>query len=170
MLEFAGLKVLTLGGYLAGAVIVDLRQRRIPNSLCAVAIITGLILQFVAAGADGLVAGIGGLLTGFVLLLPFYCAGGMGAGDVKLMASVGTYLGVTGALVASAVTLIVGAVIAGGVVMWNQVQGWRTAKHAIGFRSVEPNTLSQLEFPYAAAIAIGTAVALASDLPLPLSL
>jgi prepilin peptidase CpaA len=170
MLEFAGLKVLTLGGYLTGALVLDLRQRRIPNSLCAVAIVTGLALQFVAAGADGLVAGIGGLLTGFALLLPLYCVGGMGAGDVKLMASVGTYLGPTGALVASVATLIVGAVIAGFVVMWNQVQGRRIPKHASALRSLEPHTLSQLEFPYAVAIALGTTIALASDLSLSLGL
>jgi len=108
---------------------------------------------------DGTLVAIGGMLTGFAVLVPLYFVGGMGAGDVKLMASVGTFLGASGALFAGASTLLVGAAIGGGAVMWNRFRAWGAAKDIVGFRSIEPDTVWQLEFPYAAAIAVGTVIA-----------
>jgi prepilin peptidase CpaA len=166
MFALAGLKLLMLGGFLVAAVILDVHSRRIPNGLCALMLVTGLVLQTVFAGVDGLLIAIGGLVTGFAVLIPLYLAGRMGAGDVKLMASVGTFLGATGALTAGAATLVVGGIIGGGVVMWNEFRMWGAANDLVGFRGSVPDMLWQLEFPYAAAIAVGTAAALAIDSPL----
>ena len=61
--------------------------------------------------------------VGLGLLLPAYAIGGMGAGDVKLLAGVGTWVGVTHTFWAFVVSVIVGAVIAVGMVIYRR--RWR---------------------------------------------
>ncbi len=66
----------------------DVRTRRIPNWLTGSGILLGLLLHLILGGwrsMGGAVAG--GLLAGTAFLL-FYLAGGMGAGDVKLITAV----------------------------------------------------------------------------------
>ena len=162
MPELFELKTFVLCGFLVVAVFGDMRFHRIPNRLCVYTIVTGILLQVIVNGTGGLMVGVGGLLTGFLVLLPFYFVGGMGAGDVKLMASVGTFLGVSGAFVAGAVTLVVGAVIGCGVVVLKQFRTWDAANDVVEVQS----NVWKLEFPYAAAIAVGTVAALIFESPL----
>jgi prepilin peptidase CpaA len=71
----------------AGA-ISDFRTRRIPNWLTGCGILAGLLLHGTLGGWRSLTsAALGGLIAGAVFLL-FYLAGGMGAGDVKLITAV----------------------------------------------------------------------------------
>lgn len=73
---------------LLGAVF-DVRSRRIPNFITLPAILAGLALHLVAGGWHELgLAALACLICGGVFLI-FWLAGGMGAGDVKLMAAVG---------------------------------------------------------------------------------
>ncbi|MGB8888600.1 MAG: prepilin peptidase [Candidatus Korobacteraceae bacterium] len=68
--------------------ICDVGTRRIPNWLTGSGMLAGLLLHLRLGGwrsASG--AALGGLLAGTIFLL-FYLAGGMGAGDVKLIAAV----------------------------------------------------------------------------------
>lgn len=58
-----------------------------------------------------------GTAVGLAVLLPAYAVGGMGAGDVKLMAGVGTWMWGTVTLYAFAATALVGGVIAIGMVL-----------------------------------------------------
>ena len=76
----------------AGAVF-DVRTRRIPNLLTAYSVVFGLLLHLDLAGwkATGMSA-VAGLAGGAIFLL-FFVAGGMGAGDVKLMAAVSCIAG-----------------------------------------------------------------------------
>ena len=53
-----------------------------------------------------------GTAVGLALLLPLYAIGGMGAGDVKLLAGVGAWVWGTVTLYAFAVSAIVGGIIA----------------------------------------------------------
>src|SRR5512136_548273 len=78
---------------LAIAAITDVRTRRIPNWLTYPTMGAGLSYHVYANGWQGFLFGLEGLLLGFALLLVFYLLGGMGAGDVKLMAGVGSILG-----------------------------------------------------------------------------
>jgi Flp pilus assembly protein protease CpaA len=93
------------------AVLSDTQERRIPNQLVVVGLLLGLIGQTWLAGGGGPTVAASGALVGLLCLLPFYIAGGMGAGDVKLMAMCGAFLGPLHVVVASVATLLVGGVI-----------------------------------------------------------
>jgi prepilin peptidase CpaA len=72
----------------------DLRDRRIPNWVTGPAILGGLMLHTFVGHWSGLASSaLAGLTAGCVALV-FFLAGGMGAGDVKLMAAVGCIAGV----------------------------------------------------------------------------
>jgi prepilin peptidase CpaA len=71
----------------------DVRTRRIPNLLTASSLALGLVLHLGMEGWKGMgVAAAAGLTGGAVFFL-FFIAGGMGAGDVKLMAAVSCIAG-----------------------------------------------------------------------------
>jgi len=72
---------------------IDYSQRRVPNWLNAALLVAGFTAQGFFNGWSGLQAAAGGMLVGFgVLILP-WCMHAMGAGDVKLMAAIGAWLG-----------------------------------------------------------------------------
>ena len=97
------------GGIVFSAILIvaaigDLRTRRIPNRLVAVLALLGIAYSVARApGIPGLFQAGGGLLAGLACWLPFYVMGWLGAGDVKLYAAAGAWLGparaVEGALV-----------------------------------------------------------------------
>lgn len=104
---------ISLAGLLVAAVWTDLSHRRIPNRL----ILVGLGLGWVAAPLVLLASGetwswdpYTGSLAGLAVLMPLYVVRGCAAGDVKLMALVGAFVGP-----ALVVTATVYAVLAGGV-------------------------------------------------------
>ena len=99
-------------GLLLVAAWIDWRTFRIPNWLTASGMVWGLTYNAVFADSalGGLAHGLLGLVTGLALLLPLYAIRVMGAGDVKLMAMVGAFLG---ALATAKALLLVG--IAGGL-------------------------------------------------------
>ena len=71
----------------------DLRTRRIPNRLTAPAALAALLAHLAVGGWSSLgLAAAAGLAAGFAMFL-FFLAGGMGAGDVKLMAAVACFTG-----------------------------------------------------------------------------
>ena len=96
---------------LAVAVWSDLRQRRIPNQLILAGLVIGVLGQAFLNGGAGFAMAIAGAFTGLVCLLPFYANGGMGAGDVKLMAVCGAFIGPLMVIVAAMASLIVGGII-----------------------------------------------------------
>jgi len=71
----------------------DLRARRIPNLLTFGGAALGILFAVFAHGVSGLWISVGGWLAGCALFLPFWLLGGMGAGDVKLLACLGAWLG-----------------------------------------------------------------------------
>jgi prepilin peptidase CpaA len=73
----------------------DIKSRRIPNLITGPAILAGLALHTSLDGWHGLLNSLGaGLICGAVFLI-FYLAGGMGAGDVKLITAVGCLAGLS---------------------------------------------------------------------------
>lgn len=71
----------------------DIRSNRIPNYLTLGCALAGLGFQLGFHGLAGLADGLLGMVLGFGLLIFFYWMGGMGAGDVKALAALGTWLG-----------------------------------------------------------------------------
>jgi prepilin peptidase CpaA len=96
---------------LSAAALGDIRTHRISNALVVFGTISGIAFGF-APGGIGIAGIAGGLATGFALLLPFYALRIMGAGDVKLMAMTGIYLGATTTLVAALATFVAGGLLA----------------------------------------------------------
>jgi len=102
------------------SVIYDLAARRIPNFLTLPALALGLTYAFVTAGPwGGLESFAAGMLAASPYLILFLFAGG-GAGDVKLMAAVGSWLGFPDALVVLAAVSIA-AVVFG--IIWAAAHG-----------------------------------------------
>ena len=82
----------------------DLARRRIANWIPAAALAGGFGWQI---GQNGIWTGslhaLGGAAVGFAVFLVFYLLGGMGGGDVKLMAGFGALLGLPGGFMGGAV-------------------------------------------------------------------
>ena len=104
---------------LVEAAIIDGRCLRVPNWLTFHFLVGGLIFAFFKGGSPLLLLSIGGAVVGFLTLLPLYSIGGMGAGDVKLMAGLGAWLGPWLTLWAFAWSALAGAVIAAGMIAYS---------------------------------------------------
>jgi prepilin peptidase CpaA len=71
----------------------DVWKFKVHNLLTLPLLASGLIYHSIVPGAGGLTFSLLGALCGFGLLIALYLKGGMGAGDVKLMAGVGAWMG-----------------------------------------------------------------------------
>src|SRR5438132_1059179 len=74
----------------------DLRTRRIPNALTFGAALLGLVFHAVIGGVSGFGSSLGGLATGLAIFFPIFALGGLGGGDVKLLACIGAWVGADG--------------------------------------------------------------------------
>jgi len=149
---------------LLAAVWRDLSRHRIDNLLVLGGIAAGITLSGMQDGFAGVALALGGLLVGLVLLLPFYARGGMAAGDVKLMAAAGAFLGPLDAAWAAGWSLIAGGVIALAILLHGD--GLRRGVVSTGRQFFDyamarvwvpaaPDSAAAKRFPYAVAIAVG---------------
>lgn len=94
------------------AAVVDVREHRIPNWLTYPGIAMGILLRWSFFGGRGLGSALEGcVLAGGVVFL-FYMVRAMGAGDVKLLAAIGSLVGPSDAAVVLAATAIAGGMLA----------------------------------------------------------
>lgn len=154
-----------MSALLLGAVTYDSISHRLPNYYLLLGLLIGFVWQVWMAGWSGVVSGGAGFLTGFALFFPFYALGGMAAGDVKLMAVVGVFLGAVGALWAGAFSLIAGSILGILYLLYKGHFGrfitryWAMA--AMRSRiAAEEGDAARHRFPYAVAIACGTILSL----------
>lgn len=151
--------------------ITDLMHHRIPNLILLPALTIALVAQITVGGAAGLFSAVAGLLVGLILLLPLYVMGGMGAGDVKLLAVAGAFLGPWGTAVAGAVTLVAGGLYAILFLAWRavrpvlerytwQLRNWNVDCGVAPSMIAASATQAQTGFAYAPAIATGVLYAL----------
>ncbi len=134
------------------ATVDDLVRRQIANWIPAAALAGGFGWQI---GRDGLVMGVlhalAGAGAGFAVFLIFYLLGGMGGGDVKLMAGFGALLG-TGRLIEAAMwTAGVGGLLALGVVAYQGLRRQFWPKRVLTAAEKERGD----SIPYAPAITLG---------------
>lgn len=102
---------------ITGAVF-DLRSRRIPNRLTFPAMLTGLLLHLLLGGFRDLgLAAASGLIAGIIFAI-FWIAGGMGAGDVKLITAVACIAGLPHVAWLLILTALAGGVMAIGLALW----------------------------------------------------
>lgn len=91
------------------ALLTDVWKFKVYNGLTFPLLVTGLLFHGVSSEGLGLTFSASGLLCGFTGLIAFYALGGFGAGDVKLMAGIGAWLGPANTLS----LLIVSALLSG---------------------------------------------------------
>ena len=148
----------------------DLRAHRISNKLVLVGLLLGFAVQGLVFGWFGCVEALLGLLLGFALFIPLYALRAMAAGDVKLMAVVGTFLGPALTFKATLAVLMCGAFLA---ILWLIINGggrqiatryWLSLRlslteHRVAYIPPAAGDLALQRFPYALAIASGTGLA-----------
>lgn len=97
-------------GVALAACVTDVRTRRIPNALTFGAAAAALVFHAVAPSGQGLTSAVEGWFVGAALMFLPFALRGLGAGDVKLVAALGAWLGPLNAM-----WLVVYTTIAGGV-------------------------------------------------------
>lgn len=151
--------MITAQAWIAGVVGVaaiadDLWRRQISNWISCSAFGAGVVLQVVEQGAKGIGAALAGSAVGAAVFLIFYLLGGMGGGDVKLMAGFGAVLGVKRLLEAALWTAGCGGLMAVAVIAISALRrALRNSAAESG--SVPRRRLAADSIPYAPAIAVG---------------
>lgn len=162
------------------AAVIDGIELRVPNRLTYPFIIAGWIVSFVVMGfsggswdtasaGQGLCWSLWGTCVGLMCLLPFWCIGFMGSGDVKMMAGIGAWMFGQHTMWAFGVTVVVGAILAIAMMVlsgeWNKHYSqlkWMS-KEVLEVRDVAKLEAIAAErkprmllLPYGIPIAIGT--------------
>jgi len=147
--------------------VIDVRQHRIPNWLTYPAIGMGIVLRWFFFGWRGLGSAVAGCLLAGGIVFLFYLVRAMGAGDVKLLAAIGSLVGPSDAVVVLAATAISGGVLALLYVMFRRRVGstLRNVGSVLTFHTwnglkahpeLNLDNPSALRMPYGLAIATGT--------------
>jgi prepilin peptidase CpaA len=163
------ISTLLLLGLLTGTVLIDMRRHRIPNLISLGGLLLGLVLNIwlLGLGTQGLLSALGGVLLALLIFLPFYAMGGMGAGDVKLMAMVGAFVDPLHAMLAAGLSLAAGSLMGLGILLIRRGAGCMARRYASTFQclavtgkwSYVPPAVDEpaaVRFPYALAITLGT--------------
>jgi len=145
------------------ALVTDLQHQRIPNKLCLLALLCGLVLQTGFGQWQGLLSAFYGASLALVLLLPTFYFRMLGAGDVKLMIGVGALVGPQLLLWSLVYGIIFGAVTSLFLVAYKV--GWPGIKatairyyHCFYLRQYykpDKNEAAAQRVPYAPALALG---------------
>jgi len=153
------------------AAVIDGWKLKVPNWLTFPMVIGGWVYSTAAHGWEGLLWSLVGTGVGLVLLLPAYAIGGMGAGDVKLLAGVGAWVWGTVTFYAFCVSAVFGGLIALAMMFYRRKLGHHRAQFFSILNEIltvrNPEQLSTIAaerkssmmlLPYGIPIAIGTIV------------
>ncbi|MFR8547888.1 MAG: prepilin peptidase [Lachnospiraceae bacterium] len=99
------------------ALLSDLREGIIPNAVVTVGLLWGLSYQGMTKGAAGILVYLGGALLPILLFGGFYYFRMIGAGDIKLMCTIGGFLGPSACFACISATIFIGGVISAGIML-----------------------------------------------------
>ena len=145
----------------------DFRGQRIPNWLTYSGLIAALAVRFAQGGWTGLKGGLVGMLLAGGIFFLLFLIGGMGGGDVKLMAAVGAWVGLAQVGVLLIMSAIAGGLLAAGYALVHKrmFQSLRNVVELVRHhltQGLAPHPIlnvqqaGTLRLPYGLAIAIGT--------------
>jgi prepilin peptidase CpaA len=148
----------------------DYREHRIPNFLSLSGWVLGPLLYVALWGMMGLKLSLLGFAVVLLLTFPLWLLGWLGAGDVKLMGSVGALVGSSNVLLVLLCIALSGLVFSISVIAYQKVSptqrevGTETGDCEELDSGHEPATLrgkgGQKQIPYAIPIAFGTLIGL----------
>ncbi len=143
----------------------DLWRRNISNWIPATALAGALVVQTMNGGWHGLGQWFLGAACGFSVFLIFFLLGGMGGGDVKLMAGFGALLGPGRLVEAALLTAGIGGISAMLVIAKREAgRFWRQRRRSADKQregGSEPAPQAEDNYiPYAPAITLGSWLAL----------
>ncbi|MGA2182307.1 MAG: A24 family peptidase [Bryobacteraceae bacterium] len=144
------------------ASVEDLAKRRISNWIPIAAALAGFAIHIHGNGWKGAVSAALGFVAGFCVFLAFYLLGGMGGGDVKLMAGFGAIVGIERLLAAALWTAGIGGIMACaalGIRGWKRWRRQQSDGDGVGDNR-EPDNEPDKSIPYAPAIAMGALLSL----------
>ena len=140
---------------------IDVFQHRIPNWLNLIGLCSGVIIHTTTSRITGLLFSLSGIATGFLCFIPSYLyKKKLGAGDVKLMTAVGSFLGWKATFFAAIYSIIAGAIIAliyitckGGLFI--SLKRYAMSIYLRSYIPPEKGEAAASRFPYAFAITAG---------------
>ncbi|MEC5423992.1 prepilin peptidase [Virgibacillus sp. C22-A2] len=150
------------------SIITDLRNRKVLNIVTLPAILIALIYHTVITGFEGFAFSSLGFLVGLGLLFIPFILGGIGAGDVKLLAAVGAWKGTMFVLYTGVFAGVIGGIIALlillkrkqlGSTLKNMVFSFVFLKGNKGSLQLPADTHNPVSIPYAVPIALGALAA-----------
>lgn len=149
--------------------ITDVREEKIYNKVVLPSILIVLILNSWFYGFDGFKLSALGIITGLAILLIPYLLGGMGAGDVKLLAFIGAAKGVAFVINSAIYMALIGGAVSLAILIFNKqavgfmksifywvVSSFYKVKREIDFS----NSGKKNKFPYGTAIVTGALICL----------
>ncbi|MDO5476461.1 MAG: A24 family peptidase [Eubacteriales bacterium] len=116
-----------LGVLAAGSAVTDLYCGKVLNVVTVPALCLGILLSILQAGAVGILELLCAAGFTVLVLFPFYRAGGLGAGDIKLMAAVSVFMPAESFLCCFAASFALGA--AAGILQLILSKGKRHMVH-----------------------------------------
>ena len=169
------LRAALLVPWLAALCVCDWRTRRLPNALTLGGLAAGLALDFGWAGVRGLVDGLEAAgVCALFLLLPFLVRAA-GAGDLKMLAACGAFVGMRGVMPLLLYVSFAGFFVALAMIVVRKA-GAARLKHAFrtlfdwrydraaGKAALPPKEDESGRVPFALAIAAGMAALLVTEL------
>ena len=158
-----------LAGVVVVAAVSDLKKGKVYNWLTYPAIAAGLAFGALEGWAqghawDGLANHLAGFGLAFGVLFVAYILGGMGGGDVKLMAAVGAFVGWPGAVDAVFYSFLVAVVVGLAIVVWRG-QTWTLVRRLAvavrllpvpGVKTDEAIPETTAGVPFGFAVCVGT--------------
>jgi prepilin peptidase CpaA len=157
--------------FIAVCLYTDLSERKIYNNVVLAGIIVSLIYNVIVLGPlNGAVFTFTGLFTGIFLLIIPFVAGGLGAGDVKMLGMIGAFLGYSMVVEVLLVSALVGGIFAvvtlirgKGILkrLWRLVSGfifYMLTQKSVYLHTLDDDEMKRSAIPYGAALSAGVII------------